>query len=133
MTFGERVKNRRIELNMSAGELASLIGKNRATVYRYEKGDIENVPLDVLEPLADALDVTPEYLLGWSGSRHLGTRIKQGENETTYIGMTEANVRHFEKWHEEFGLEPFTDEEHQQLIELGKYLIWKRTHDGEKQ
>ena len=128
MTFGERVKNRRIELNMSAGELGSLIGKNRATIYRYEKGDIENVPLDVLEPLADALDVTPEYLLGWSSSRHLGTRIKQGENETTYIGMTEANVRNFEKWHEEFGLETFTDEEHDQLIELGKYLIWKRTH-----
>lgn len=65
MKFGERLKKRRQELHISAGELASLIGKNRATIYRYEKGDIESVPLDVLDPLAEALDTTPEHLMGW--------------------------------------------------------------------
>lgn len=49
MTFGERLKQRRLKLNISAGELASLIGKNRATIYRYEKGDIGNVPLDIID------------------------------------------------------------------------------------
>lgn len=53
---------------MSVDDLAEKLGKNRATVYRYEKGDIENLPLDVLEPLANALNTTPGYLMGWEES-----------------------------------------------------------------
>ena len=34
MTIGERIKNRRIELGLSVEELASLLGKNRAAIYR---------------------------------------------------------------------------------------------------
>ena len=41
------------------------LGKDRSTIYRYEKGDIENLPLDILEPIADALQTTPQYLMGW--------------------------------------------------------------------
>lgn len=50
---------------MSAEELAKRIGKDRSTVFRYEKGDIENLPLDILEPIAKALGTTPQYLMGW--------------------------------------------------------------------
>ena len=50
---------------MSVDELAKKLGKNRATVYRYENGDIENLPLDILEPIATALQTTPAYLMGW--------------------------------------------------------------------
>ena len=65
MTIGQRIQARRKELKMSADELAKRIGKNRATVYRYEKGEIENMPLDVLEPIANALETTQQYLMGW--------------------------------------------------------------------
>ena len=50
---------------MSADELGKRLGKDRSTIYRYEKGDIENLPLDVLEPIADALETTPAFLMGW--------------------------------------------------------------------
>ena len=50
---------------MSAEELAKRLGKDRSTIYRYEKGDIENLPLDILEPIAKALETTPQYLMGW--------------------------------------------------------------------
>lgn len=50
---------------MSAEDLAKRIGKDRSTVFRYEKGDIENLPLDILEPIAKALGTTPQYLMGW--------------------------------------------------------------------
>lgn len=66
MSVGERIKERRNELGMSVDELAVRLNKNRATVYRYEKGDIENLPIDILEPLAKALDTTPQYLMGWN-------------------------------------------------------------------
>lgn len=65
MKIGQRLKERRKELKMSADELAKKLGKDRSTIYRYEKGEIENLPLDILEPIAKALDTTPQYLMGW--------------------------------------------------------------------
>lgn len=65
MTIGERIKRRRMQLNMSVDELAEKLGKNRATVYRYEKDEIRDMPTTVLEPLANALCTTPADLMGW--------------------------------------------------------------------
>ncbi len=65
MTIGNRIKDRRKHLRMSVDELAKKLGKDRSTIYRYEKGDIENLPLDILEPIAVALETTPQYLMGW--------------------------------------------------------------------
>jgi transcriptional regulator with XRE-family HTH domain len=66
MTIGHRIKERRKYLKMSADELGKRLGKDRSTIYRYEKGDIENLPLDILEPIAAALETTPQYLMGWN-------------------------------------------------------------------
>ncbi len=68
MGIGDRIKQRRIELGMDADKLAEKTGKSRATIYRYEKGDIENLPITVLKPIADALRTTPAYLMGWDES-----------------------------------------------------------------
>lgn len=65
MNIGDRIKSRRKQLKMSADELGKRLGKDRSTIYRYEKGDIENLPLDILEPIAAALGTTPQYLMGW--------------------------------------------------------------------
>ena len=51
---------------MSADKLGEILGKDRSTIYRYEKGDIENLPLDILQPIAQALNTTPQYLMGWN-------------------------------------------------------------------
>lgn len=69
MRIGERIKQRRLELGYTADALAKMLNKNRATIYRYENGDIENMPIDVLEPLAKALNTTPAYLMGWTDSQ----------------------------------------------------------------
>ena len=66
MTIGDRIKERRISLGFSATELGDRIGKDRSTIYRYEKGDIENLPFDILEPIANVLHTTPAYLMGWT-------------------------------------------------------------------
>ncbi|TAH62236.1 MAG: repressor LexA [Gottschalkiaceae bacterium] len=64
-TIGERIKQRRQQLEMSVDDLAIKLNKNRATIYRYENDDIENLPLSILEPLAKILNVSPGYLMGW--------------------------------------------------------------------
>lgn len=68
MTIGERIRNRRKELGLSADDLAKMLGKDRSTIYRYENGYIGNFPIDVLEPLAKILKTTPANLMGWSVS-----------------------------------------------------------------
>ena len=65
MTTGERIKRLRKDLGLSADELGAMIGKDRSTIYRYERGDIENATIDVLPRLARALQTTPQYILGW--------------------------------------------------------------------
>ncbi len=71
MTIGERIKERRTKLGLSADELAEKLGKNRATIYRYESNDINNMPITVLEPLAKALRTTPAELMGWGNEEEM--------------------------------------------------------------
>lgn len=63
--IGERIKERRKLLGITADDLAVAIGKDRATVYRYENSDIKKLPTTVLEPLAAALSVSPAWLMGY--------------------------------------------------------------------
>ena len=61
-TLGDRIKEKRIAAGFSADELAKRIGKNRATVYRYESGDVD-IPVSVVGEIALALDASPAYLM----------------------------------------------------------------------
>ncbi|MBQ5322021.1 MAG: helix-turn-helix domain-containing protein [Oscillospiraceae bacterium] len=71
MTTGEKIKFRRKEIGFSAEKVADIIGVSPATIYRYEKGDIEKVPGDVLFSIAKALHTTPAYLMGWEDAPDL--------------------------------------------------------------
>ena len=64
MEHENRIKKLRQERGLSVQELADMIGKNRATVYRYENGDIENMSSKAMQDLASALNTTPMYLMG---------------------------------------------------------------------
>lgn len=68
MTIGERIKNRRKALKMNADDVAEKLGVSRSTVFRYEKGDIEKFPTQLLNQIADVLHTTPGYLMGWEKS-----------------------------------------------------------------
>ena len=70
MSIGQRMKQRRKALHMTADELGRRLGKDRSTIYRYENGEIENMPLDILEPIAAALQTTPQFLMGWNTAVH---------------------------------------------------------------
>lgn len=90
MRIGERIKQRRLELGYTADALAKLLNKNRATIYRYENGDIENMPIDVLEPLAKALNTTPAYLMGWQESDKASTPSHATQTEDYYLDAETA-------------------------------------------
>lgn len=63
---GKRIKNRRKELKMSAATLAERLSLSKATIHRYENGDIKNIKMPVLESMAEILKVSPLWLIGKS-------------------------------------------------------------------
>lgn len=66
MSVGERLKRRRKELGMSAEAVAEKLGVSPFTVYRYESGEINKMGIDKLKPIAEAINTTPAFLMGWS-------------------------------------------------------------------
>ena len=70
---GERIKERRKQLNTSADELAEKLGVSRSTILRYEKGDIDKVPAEYMNVLSKALRTTPAYLMGWENNLETDT------------------------------------------------------------
>lgn len=65
MDIGERMKLRRKELKLSADVVAEKLGVSRSTIFRYEKGDIEKLPTNILDDIAEVLKTTPAFLMGW--------------------------------------------------------------------
>ena len=64
MNINEMIKQRRKELGMILEDVAKVVGVNRSSIYKYENGDTEKLPTQVLVPLAKALKCSSTYLLG---------------------------------------------------------------------
>ena len=65
MTIGERVKYRRKQLGLTQEELAKRLGNSsRASVCTVEK-DREDLTTTRIAKLAQALETTPAFLVGW--------------------------------------------------------------------
>lgn len=64
MNTAQRMKERRKELGISADDIAEKIGVSRSTIFRYENGYIEKMPIEILKPLSEILKTSPEYLMG---------------------------------------------------------------------
>jgi transcriptional regulator with XRE-family HTH domain len=111
MTIGIQIRKRRKELNMSVDELAQRIGKDRSTVYRYESGDIENFPIDLLLPITEALETTPQKLL------------------STIVTSNEWLSERARVWFNATGGYEFADAEIEVFYEVAKYFM--KIRDGE--
>jgi transcriptional regulator with XRE-family HTH domain len=63
MKTGLAIARRREELGMSQVDLAKVVGVSKASVCRWESGDISNMKRDKIHKLADALRISPIDLL----------------------------------------------------------------------
>lgn len=98
MKTGELIKQIRKQKHISAETIADRIGVHKATIYRYEKGDIEKIPYQVLVPIAEVLNVNPVDLLGIDKSEK-ATRLMTAfnllteEQQDALIVMAEGMIR----------------------------------------
>lgn len=66
MELYERIRNRREELGLSQDDLAKKLGyKSRSTINKIELG-INDVTQSKIVAIANALDTTPAFLMGWT-------------------------------------------------------------------
>lgn len=123
MKIGKVIKQRRKELNMSVDTLAEKIGKDRSTVYRYEKGDIGSISVDMLPLLANALDTTIPEILGIDGISQPGA----DEHMQSALGLEKViTVHRIKAWVSEFGHAAFTDEEMDEIRNYARFLVYRR-------
>ena len=66
MEMGEKIYNLRTKKGLTLEELGNMVGVGKSTVRKWEKGMIANMRRDKISKLANALNTTPAYLMGWS-------------------------------------------------------------------
>ena len=70
-TMGKRIKDKRENLEMTLADLGNKVNVQASTVRKWETGYIKDIRSDKIQKLADALGVTPAYLMGWDESRNV--------------------------------------------------------------
>lgn len=65
MEMNQRIKERRLALNMTQEELAHKLGMQKSAIAKYESGRVENIKRSVLAKMAELLEYSPAYLMGW--------------------------------------------------------------------
>ena len=78
MTTGQRIKALRLSKNLSQEELGSLIGVKKAAINKYENGIVVNLKRSTIARLADALETTPAYLMGFDEEKGPTSVSKSG-------------------------------------------------------
>ena len=61
----ERIKALVEQSDLSYQELEKLTGIKKSSLQRYASGATTKIPLDVIEKLSAAFNVSQEYLMGW--------------------------------------------------------------------
>lgn len=86
MNFGERVKQRRMELKMTQQELAEKLGyRDKSSIAKIESG-VNSLTMPMVEKVASALDCTGPYLMGWTeGEEQRGINIEVTDEELTLL------------------------------------------------
>lgn len=88
---GLKIFNARKELKMSRSELGKKITLHESTIKRYEDGHIKSLDIEKLKEFANALDISPEYLMG----------LEHNKNERNLNSnldfITEKDEKHIQK------------------------------------
>ena len=94
---GQKIFNARKSLNMSRAELGKKVGLHESTVKRYEDGHINSLDIAKLKEFANALNISPAYLMGWEiNDQNLGS-LADKEEFQLLIGEFSAKNDKFKK------------------------------------
>ena len=65
--MNNRIEELRKAADLTQEELGKKVGVTKATINKYEHGTVVNIKRSIIAKLAEVLNTTPSYLLGWKG------------------------------------------------------------------
>lgn len=63
---GKKLFKARKNKQLSRAALGKIVNLHESTIKRYEDGQIKTLDIEKMKEFAHALDITPEYLMGWN-------------------------------------------------------------------
>lgn len=93
MTDGEKLKNRRLELNLTLEEVGNMVGVAKSTVRKWETGMIENMKRDKITLLAKALQVSPAFIMGIEANESVTIETKEQQQINTISNYLYENSK----------------------------------------
>ena len=86
-TRSERIKSLIEQSGKSYQELEKLTGIKKSSLQRYASGVTTKIPLDVIEKLANAFNVSQEYLMGWEEKKSSPSEPQLTEGEKLMLKL----------------------------------------------
>ena len=86
-TRSERIKSLIEQSEMSYQELEKLTGIKKSSLQRYASGVTTKIPLDVIEKLSVAFNVSQEYLMGWDEKESSPSEPQLTEEEKLLLDL----------------------------------------------
>lgn len=83
----ERIKALVESSDLSYQELEKLTGIKKSSLQRYASGATTKIPLDVIEKLSIAFNVSQEYLMGWDEKKDSPTEPVLSEGEQVLLNL----------------------------------------------
>ena len=83
----ERIKALVEGSDLSYQELEKLTGIKKSSLQRYASGATTKIPLDVIEKLSVAFNVSQEYLMGWDEKKDSPSEPQLTEGEKVLLDL----------------------------------------------
>lgn len=83
----ERIKALVDSSEMSYQDLEKLTGIKKSSLQRYASGVTAKIPLDVIEKLSSAFNVSQEYLMGWDEKKNSPSEPQLTEGEKVLLDL----------------------------------------------
>ncbi len=101
MGLKENLKKSRIQKGYTLQKVADILGVSRSTLFKYESGEISNIPIENITKLADIYETTPNDLLR---NMTIGENIRKIRKEKGLtqkelgerLGITQSAIGQFE-------------------------------------
>ena len=86
-TRSERIRSLIEQSGKSYPELEKLTGIKKSSLQRYASGVTKKIPLDVIEKLANAFNISQEYLMGWEEKKSSPSEPQLTEGEKVLLDL----------------------------------------------
>lgn len=86
-SMAKKIKELRLARGLTLEQVASVVGVGKSTVRKWETGMIANMRRDKIAALANALGVTPEYLMGWEENKISPDKPELTEGEKVLLEL----------------------------------------------